>query len=186
MEPQPTVRTSLGEVVHTKTVFNQCTSSVAVQTHTVLMPTTVPVTVCPSSTSSHKSQIKGTTNICNQYTNTATVTVQTCTPVQVTVCPSSLSSLSTTYLPTSETHAPTAQTVPSIELYATASAIGALVVLLLAVISGWVCTCRNMKKRGKMEINIMQDRYIYCLVRDCINIMLIAYKHRYRLVRGLK
>ena len=167
MEPQPTVRPSLGVMVHTTTVFNQCISSITFQTHTVPMVTTVSVTVCPSSTTALKSQIKGITNVCSQCTNTATVTVQTCTPVQVTVCPSSLSSLSATYLPTSETHAPTAQTVPSIELYtyATASAIGALVVLLLAVISGWVCTCRIMKKRGKMEINIMQDRYIYCLIR---------------------
>ena len=36
---------------------------------------------------------------------------------------------------------------------------GLLVVLLLVVSTGWVCTHRIMKKRGKMEINTMQDRY---------------------------
>ena len=37
--------------------------------------------------------------------------------------------------------------------------IGLLVVLLLVVTTGWVCTHRIMKIRGKMEINRMQDRY---------------------------
>ena len=40
---------------------------------------------------------------------------------------------------------------------------GLLIVLLLVVISGLVCTCRIMKKRGKVEKSIMQNRY--CLVR---------------------
>ena len=143
METQPMACPPLGEMVHTTVINNQCTSSVTVKTHTVPMPTTVLVTVCPSSTTSLKLQTKRTTSACNQCTNT--VTIQTRTTVCLT------------------TSAPTAQTVPSIELYATASATGALVVLLLVVIPGWVCTCRIMKKRGKMEINIMQDRY--CLVR---------------------
>jgi hypothetical protein len=50
----------------------------------------------------------------------------------------------------------------NIVLPAIGGLMGLLILLLLVVVSGWVCTCRIMKKRGKMEINIMQDRY--CLV----------------------
>ena len=50
---------------------------------------------------------------------------------------------------------------------------GLLIVLLLVVISGLVCTCRIMKKRGKMEKSIMQNGY--CLVKGLkLYTMLIA------------
>ena len=52
--------------------------------------------------------------------------------------------------------------------------VGLLIVLLLAVITGWVCTCRIMKKRGKMEINTMQDRY-YFVVQYCLEYTVMSY-----------
>ena len=147
---QPNTCQPLREIVHT-TILNQCTKSVTTETHTkeitvttyspTLFYTPVQVTVCPSTTSSLLSQTKETVNV------TASMASST-----------NIYHPSTTCSPTSEIHVPTL-TVP---LTIAAPTTGALVVLLIVVTIGWVCTCRIMKKRGKMEINIMQDRY--CII----------------------
>ena len=92
---------------------------------------TVQVSVCPSPTTSLKPKMMETTNI--NISNT------------------------TCFIPTNSPAINTS--TPTVPLIIVAPAAGALAVLLLVVTTGWVCTCRIMKKRGKMEINIMQDRY---------------------------
>ena len=100
---------------------------------------------------------------------TKTVTIQSCakdvhtttiydtytpTIVHVSICPSPSNQASSSICPS--------QPIPiNIAIPATGVLVSLLIVLLLVVITGWVCTCRIMKKRGKMEINIMQDRYLH-------------------------
>ena len=140
MEPQPNTCQSLSEheLVST-TVLSQCTNSITIHTKeitylatTVYTPTTVQVSVCPSPTTSVYSHI-----LIKSSTNTS--------------CPSSTTCSPTDTIQKSE--------IPlNIAISATGALVGLLIVLLLVVISGWVCTFRIMKKRGKMEINMMQDR----------------------------
>ena len=71
------------------------------------------------------------------------------------------------------------QSIPlNIAIPATGALFSLLVVLLLVVITGWVCTCRIMKKRGKMEIKIMQDRY-YFVVQDCLEYTDMPYEQKW-------
>ena len=129
MEPQPNTCPSLSEHETVSTiVLNQCTNSVTIITHTKESTVT---TYLPT------------------LIYTPNYPLPTHSPTSEMHTPTSM------YSPATETNAPTIQTVL---LIIAAPAIGVLVVLLLVVITGWVCTCRIMKKRGKMEINIMQDR----------------------------
>ena len=140
--PTPEINiTGINHCVSTATV-KSCTNKVTVTVHSikhVCTPTTVYASVCSSPIISIKSQITMTTTVLNM-----SVFTQISYP------------LSPSCSPASETCASTMHAIP---LTIVAPAIGALVVLLLVVTTGWVCTCRIMKKRGKMEINVMQDRY---------------------------
>ena len=141
MEPQPNVCPSLGEMVHTTTVFNQCTSSVTVQIHTVPMPTTVPVTVCPSSTTSLKSQTIETINV---FSSTSFTT----------------SYPSPTHSITSQTCS-AASTVNRATIPAIGATVGLLVVLLIVVTMGWVYTCNRKIEIGLKPQNI---RYVITFI----------------------
>ena len=145
---------------------------------------------CPNPTASSEISTIAINHTCNN-----TVSIQSC-PNIVTLYSSTSVYISTTLYSTvgststtdpisnttgttsTETYTSPPSTCPErpillkIVVPAAGGTMGLLIVLLLAVTTGWVCTCQIMKKRGKMEINIMQDRY--CLVRDYNNIMLIA------------
>ena len=145
MDPQPNPCLPLSETRNT-TALNQCTETNTVQsratdsevTATVYMSTTVQISVYPSPTTSLKSQTEEATSVISV------------TPLTNTSYPSP------THSPTSKSPAPTMQ---RISLIIAASAAGVLVVLLLAIITGWVCTFRIMKKKGRMKKYLMQARY---------------------------
>ena len=145
----------LDQCIKTATV-QICTNNTHVYTATihstkfVYKPTTVHVSICPSPTNGSNSK--------PMLTKTITISSYKDNSYQA-----SSSSPSSTFPPASKEVA-MLQILLNIATPATAALMGLLIVLLLVVIIGWVCTCQTMKKRGKMKINIMQDRY-YLLCR---------------------
>jgi hypothetical protein len=149
--PNPTASSEIN-----KTVFNQtCNETVSIHSCTntvtlysplsVYISTTQNLTVCPTSTTESIPNRIETTNLVGTPTDTYPVSSSISCPPWHTASDRLI--LFNTVIP------------------AAAGIIGLLVVFLLVVISGWVCTCRIMKKRGKMEINIIQERY--CLDYTC-------------------
>ena len=157
MEPQPNTCQSLSEheLVST-TVLSQCTNSTKELIVTTYLPTLiytpstiVQMTVCPSSTTSFKSQMMEKTNVFSttSFTNTT--------------YPSPTHSL------TPETCTSMIQIVRSnTEISVTGALVGLLVVLLILVTTGWVYTCS--RKTGS-ELRSQNIRYTYyILIRNLI------------------
>lgn len=146
MGPQPNTCPPMGKKMST-TVLNQCTNSVTVQTYTktvtmysskfAYIPRTVKVSVCPSPTTTLKSQMMETTNVL------------------------STSSFRDKSYP-SPTHSPASESLKctstlNIAIGATGAIINLLVVLLIVVTTGWVYTCSRRKELGLRSQNV---RYI--------------------------
>ena len=130
MEPQPNPCLPSSDTVST-TALNQCTNSVTIQTCTEKVPITT-------------------------YLRTL---VYIPTTVHVSAYPSPTTTLISHNIMTSSPTNTNQGILLNIALPATGGLVGLLIVLLLVVVTGWVCTCQIMKKRGKMVINMTQDRY---------------------------
>ena len=143
--PNPTASSEINKIIFNHTCNNtvsiqSCPNTVTLYSSpSVCISTTVTLysTVSPTSTAEPISNTIETTNLVGTPTETYT-------------------SLSSTCPPPLDRHI-----LLNIVIPAAGGIIGLLIVLLLVVIIGWVCTCRIMKKRGKMEINILHDRYYH-------------------------
>ena len=153
IEPQPTTtwpftsgmtctcpeRTSVNQYTETITIQScakEVYTTVMYSVNNVCTPTTVYASVGQSSTTTLKSQIR-TTNMLSTSSSTNT------SYLSPSICPQS---------------SERALILLNVLLPATGALVGLLIVLLLVVCTGWMCTCRTMKKKGRMNINVIQDR----------------------------
>ena len=139
--PHKISETGLNQTCHETNTVESCTNTVTIRpVKSVYISTTVHLSVRPSSTTESTSKgMEKTTNIPGVPTNSYPASSSTCSP--------------------DLKRSKVLLTLLNIVIPATGALVGLLIVLLLVVITGWICSRRNMKKRGEMEINMMQDRY---------------------------